>query len=263
MATGRRELMIGARVDPVFGPVVLVGDGGKYVEAMPDSQVLLAPFDLASIEAALRRLRIAPLLDGVRGEPALDVAAFCAAALQVGRLMLDDRPGDHQPGHQPGDRRRPRRGLRRRRRSRLSRRRSKLAGPARPRRSANPGASASTAPVIRRPNESDPQDIAQERRHRRRHDRRRPPARLRASPTRRSRCASSFPIRRAGPTDIVARLVGSKLEERFKQPFVIDNKPGAGGNLGAEAVARAAPDGYIAGGRHHRPCHQSRACSSR
>jgi tripartite-type tricarboxylate transporter receptor subunit TctC len=47
-----------------------------------------------------------------------------------------------------------------------------------------------------------------------------------------------------GPTDIVARLIGNKLEERFKQPFVIDNKPGAGGNLGAEAVARAAPDGY-------------------
>jgi tripartite-type tricarboxylate transporter receptor subunit TctC len=47
-----------------------------------------------------------------------------------------------------------------------------------------------------------------------------------------------------GPTDIVARLVGNKLEARFKQPFVIDNKPGAGGNLGAEAVARSAPDGY-------------------
>jgi tripartite-type tricarboxylate transporter receptor subunit TctC len=47
-----------------------------------------------------------------------------------------------------------------------------------------------------------------------------------------------------GPTDIVARLAGSKLEERFKQPFIIDNKPGAGGNVGAEIVARAAPDGY-------------------
>jgi len=90
MVRGQRELMIGARADPVFGPVLLVGDGGKYVEVMPDSQVLLAPFDLASIEAALRRLRIAPLLDGVRGEPALDVDAFCAAALQVGRLILDD-----------------------------------------------------------------------------------------------------------------------------------------------------------------------------
>ncbi len=47
-----------------------------------------------------------------------------------------------------------------------------------------------------------------------------------------------------GPTDIVARLVGNKLAERYKQSFVIDNKPGAGGNLGAEAVARSPADGY-------------------
>ena len=93
MVRGRRELMIGGRLDPVFGPVVLVGDGGKYVEVMPDMQVLLAPFDAARVAQALRRLRIAPLLDGVRGEPALDVAAFCAAAVAVGDLMADAAAG--------------------------------------------------------------------------------------------------------------------------------------------------------------------------
>jgi succinyl-CoA synthetase beta subunit len=93
MAKGQRELMIGARLDPVFGPVVLVGDGGKYVEAMPDLQVLLPPFDAAEVEQALRRLRIAPLLDGVRGEPPLDVAAFCRSVVAVGRLMAADRAG--------------------------------------------------------------------------------------------------------------------------------------------------------------------------
>ena len=93
MVNGRRELMIGARLDPVFGPVVLVGDGGKYVEAMPDAQVLLPPFDAAQVERALRRLRIAPLLDGVRGEPPLDVAAFCASVVAIGRLMSDDAAG--------------------------------------------------------------------------------------------------------------------------------------------------------------------------
>lgn len=95
-ASGQRELMVGARLDPVFGPVVLVGDGGKYVEAMPDVQVLLAPFDAEQVEAALRRLRIAPLLDGVRGEPPLDVAAFCEAAVAVGRLVSDPSAGISQ-----------------------------------------------------------------------------------------------------------------------------------------------------------------------
>lgn len=95
-ASGQRELMIGARIDPVFGPVVLVGDGGKYVEAMPDVQVLLAPFDREQVEQALRRLRIAPLLDGVRGEPPLDVSAFCECAMAVGRLMADADAGISQ-----------------------------------------------------------------------------------------------------------------------------------------------------------------------
>ena len=93
LVRGQRELMIGARLDPVFGPVLLVGDGGKYVEAMPDAQVLLPPFDAVHVERALRRLRIAPLLDGVRGEPPLDVAAFCACVVAVGALMQDPRHG--------------------------------------------------------------------------------------------------------------------------------------------------------------------------
>jgi tripartite-type tricarboxylate transporter receptor subunit TctC len=47
-----------------------------------------------------------------------------------------------------------------------------------------------------------------------------------------------------GPTDIVARLVGQRLSERLKQPFVIENRAGAGGNLGAEAAAKSPADGY-------------------
>ncbi|MFC5496426.1 Bug family tripartite tricarboxylate transporter substrate binding protein [Caenimonas terrae] len=47
-----------------------------------------------------------------------------------------------------------------------------------------------------------------------------------------------------GTTDILARAVGQKLTERFKQTFIIDNRPGGGGNIGTELAARAAPDGY-------------------
>jgi len=47
-----------------------------------------------------------------------------------------------------------------------------------------------------------------------------------------------------GPSDVLARILGKKLEQLLGQPFVIENRPGAGGNIAAELAARAAPDGY-------------------
>jgi tripartite-type tricarboxylate transporter receptor subunit TctC len=47
-----------------------------------------------------------------------------------------------------------------------------------------------------------------------------------------------------GPSDVLARIVGRKMGELLGKTFVIENKPGAGGNIAAEFVARANPDGY-------------------
>jgi acyl-CoA synthetase (NDP forming) len=89
MAGGRREIMIGAHRDPVFGPVVAVGDGGKYVEIFRDTTLLLPPFGLADVKDALGRLRIAPLFAGVRGEPPMDVDALSDTIVKIGALMAD------------------------------------------------------------------------------------------------------------------------------------------------------------------------------
>lgn len=87
MVDGQRELMLGAKIDTVFGPILLVGDGGRYVEAFKDTAVLLAPVTIDDVRAALHTLRIAPLLDGYRGDPPLDLDALCAAAVRLGDII--------------------------------------------------------------------------------------------------------------------------------------------------------------------------------
>jgi len=63
-----------------------------------------------------------------------------------------------------------------------------------------------------------------------------------AYPSRPVRIVVGFPA--GGTGDIVARLIGQWLSERFSQPFVVENRPGAAGNIATEAVVRAQPDGY-------------------
>jgi tripartite-type tricarboxylate transporter receptor subunit TctC len=61
-------------------------------------------------------------------------------------------------------------------------------------------------------------------------------------PSRPVRLIVGFPA--GGSADIVARLIGQSLSERLGQPFIIENRPGAGSNIGTETVVRAPPDGY-------------------
>jgi tripartite-type tricarboxylate transporter receptor subunit TctC len=67
-------------------------------------------------------------------------------------------------------------------------------------------------------------------------------ARAQAYPSRPLRIVVGFPP--GGSVDITARLIGQWLSERLGQPFVIENRPGAGANIGTEAVVRAPGDGY-------------------
>jgi acyl-CoA synthetase (NDP forming) len=80
------ELIVGARWDERFGPMVLVGMGGIFAETLRDTAVALAPLDAAAAEELLGRLRGAPLLRGVRGRPPVDVAAAAAAVAALSRV---------------------------------------------------------------------------------------------------------------------------------------------------------------------------------
>ena len=52
------------------------------------------------------------------------------------------------------------------------------------------------------------------------------------------------PLTPGGSNDVLARVIGQKLSEALKQPVIVENRPGAGGNIGADAVSKSPPDGY-------------------
>jgi acyl-CoA synthetase (NDP forming) len=80
------ELIIGARWDARFGPVVLAGSGGVYAEVLRDTSTALAPVTDDEARAMLASLRCAPLLHGARGRAPLDVAAAAHALAALSRL---------------------------------------------------------------------------------------------------------------------------------------------------------------------------------
>jgi acyl-CoA synthetase (NDP forming) len=83
------ELALGVVRDPALGPLLVIGAGGVLIEILAERAVLLAPVTRSAALAALRRLRIAPVLAGSRGQPAADLGAIADAIAGLSRLACD------------------------------------------------------------------------------------------------------------------------------------------------------------------------------
>lgn len=83
----RAEMLLGLRRDPVYGATLTLGMGGTAAEVWADSVTLVLPVNAGDIDAALRRLRCWPLLQGWRGAPGADTQALIAAALTLQDLL--------------------------------------------------------------------------------------------------------------------------------------------------------------------------------
>jgi acetyltransferase len=89
MVPPARELLLGVVRDAQFGPMVLVGFGGIYVEVLHDTAARLAPVGPTEARAMLDELRMAPLLRGLRGEPPVALAALADAISRFSCLAVD------------------------------------------------------------------------------------------------------------------------------------------------------------------------------
>jgi len=87
--TGGREVILGMARDPQFGPLLMFGLGGIYVEALKDVTFRIAPLARAEAEAMMREVRAFPILQGVRGEAPADLAALVEDILRLSQLVSD------------------------------------------------------------------------------------------------------------------------------------------------------------------------------
>lgn len=89
MVTGGRELILGGRQDPQFGPVVLVGLGGVFVEIFEEAVVRVAPVTRREADEMIESLRGVQILKGARGGKPADLEALVEALLRLSQLMVD------------------------------------------------------------------------------------------------------------------------------------------------------------------------------
>jgi acetyltransferase len=83
------ELIVGVTTDPVFGPVILFGQGGVAVEVMADHAVTLPPLNMVLARDLISRTRVAKLLAGYRNRPAADIDAICHTLIQISHMVTD------------------------------------------------------------------------------------------------------------------------------------------------------------------------------
>ncbi len=89
MVTGTvAEILLGLRRDPVYGISLTLGMGGVTAEVLADTVTLILPAGEGEVLAAMKRLRLWPLLDGYRGRTKADMVSVAALAVRLGRLML-------------------------------------------------------------------------------------------------------------------------------------------------------------------------------
>lgn len=91
MAPRGVEVLVGVRIDPAYGPVVVVGAGGIYTELIADVSVMLAPVDPAQARALLARTEIGRVLDGYRGR-STDLEPLCEFISRLSELVGADSP---------------------------------------------------------------------------------------------------------------------------------------------------------------------------
>jgi acetyltransferase len=83
------ELIVGVTTDPVFGPVILFGQGGIAVEVTADHAIALPPLNMVLARELISRTRVAKLLAGYRDRPPADIDAICRTLIQVSHLVTD------------------------------------------------------------------------------------------------------------------------------------------------------------------------------
>jgi acyl-CoA synthetase (NDP forming) len=89
MVTGGQELILGGRQDPNFGPVVLIGLGGIFVEVLEEVSLRVAPITHQEAMEMIDELRGAPILKGARGHKPADLQAVSEALLRLSQLLID------------------------------------------------------------------------------------------------------------------------------------------------------------------------------